>query len=70
MGGSVSTRALDEFEDALADGQQTALTIVNRDLLVIPPVAIAKAIHLRDLTLNNTKLGTLPASFGCLVLLE
>lgn len=69
MGASVSTRALEQLEDALADGS-TTLAIADRDLLVLPPAAIAKAIHLRELTLCGTRLGTLPASFGCLVLLE
>uniref|UniRef100_K3WQS8 Disease resistance R13L4/SHOC-2-like LRR domain-containing protein n=1 Tax=Globisporangium ultimum (strain ATCC 200006 / CBS 805.95 / DAOM BR144) TaxID=431595 RepID=K3WQS8_GLOUD len=70
MGGSVSTRTLDEFDDAIADGNAAALTIADRDLLVIPPAAIARALHLRDLALNGTRLGALPTSFGCLVLLE
>lgn len=69
MGASVSTRALEQLEDAITEGC-TSLTITNRDLLLLPPAAIAKAIHLRELTLSSTRLGTLPASFGCLVLLE
>lgn len=69
MGASISTRALSEFEDAL-QANQTTLKVCDRPLVLIPPAAIAKAIHLRELTLNNTELTTLPASFGCLVLLE
>lgn len=69
MGASVSTRALEQLEDALADSC-TTLTIVDRDVLLLPPAAIAKAIHLRELALIGTRLATLPTSFGCLVLLE
>jgi hypothetical protein len=75
MGGGASTQAISanalrEFEDALAATQQQTLQICHRDLLVIPPSAIAKALHLRELRLTNTRLGSLPASFGCLTQLE
>lgn len=69
MGAAVSTRALALLEDALSDGS-TALSIVDRDLLLLPPAAVAKAIHLRELSLCGTRLASLPTSFGCLVLLE
>ncbi|KAJ0406722.1 hypothetical protein P43SY_004547 [Pythium insidiosum] len=77
---AISSRALDVFEDALTNAQKSAggsnqhvtLTIVDQALLVIPPGAIAHAatLHLRELRLINTRLGTLPASFGCLSSLE
>jgi hypothetical protein len=72
MGASASTisaKALEEIQESLGE-DKAILSISNKELLVIPPLFIPKAAHLKELKLSNTKLAALPASFGYLELLE
>ncbi|RLN86292.1 hypothetical protein BBJ28_00001860 [Nothophytophthora sp. Chile5] len=71
MGAGASTRALEELEAALhGAGDAGKLVVRHCDLRALPPELLARATHLRELTLEHAKLRQLPASFGCLVLLE
>ncbi|KAL4174828.1 hypothetical protein KRP22_006757 [Phytophthora ramorum] len=71
MGAGASTKALGEFEAALESSDSTSkLVVTSCDLLVLPPEILERAAHLRELRLEHAKLKQLPASFGCLVLLE
>ncbi|OWZ13517.1 putative LRR protein [Phytophthora megakarya] len=71
MGAAVSTKALEQFDAALKDSETTKRLVVRDcELLVLPPKDLERTIHLRELRLEHAKLKQLPASFGCLLLLE
>lgn len=74
MGATASTRALAELEAALTpapDGSANEKLVVSgRELIAFPPAALERARHLRELSLTDARLGSLPASIGTLVLLE
>jgi leucine-rich repeat protein SHOC2 len=74
MGAGVSTKALEDFDAALkgSDGSDGSdrLVVGHCELLTLPPKMLERATHLKELRLEHAKLKQLPASFGCLVLLE